>query len=266
MPIDRKQADRIRVAVVVPVYTAALGAAEQIAARQCVTVLNRHPTFVIAPEGLDVRGLPFLGQLPVETFARRFFDGFAGYNSLMLSPSFYERFLKLGYDYILIHQLDAFVFDDRVMEWCAKGYDYVGAPWAGISIPGLVWNSSRKEFVRKIPAFLKLLLRGKLNYAVGNGGLSLRRTESCIRYLQELIASGLTPKFNEDLFWLLEVVSRYRAFRTPGWQEALGFAFEMNPARCFELNRGKLPFGCHAWHKHDADFWRPIFARLGYAI
>jgi hypothetical protein len=36
-----------------------------------------------------------------------------------LSASFYERFLDTKY--ILIYQLDAFVFKDELQEWCDKG-------------------------------------------------------------------------------------------------------------------------------------------------
>lgn len=45
----------------------------------------------------------------------------------MLSAEFYERFL--AWDYILLCQTDAFVFRDELADWCARGYDYIGAPW-----------------------------------------------------------------------------------------------------------------------------------------
>ena len=38
----------------------------------------------------------------------------------------YSRFEK--YEYMLIYQLDAFVFSDRLMEFVEAGYDYIGAP------------------------------------------------------------------------------------------------------------------------------------------
>jgi hypothetical protein len=39
----------------------------------------------------------------------------------MKSKQFYERFV--AYDYMLIYQLDAYVFKDELDDWSAKGYD-----------------------------------------------------------------------------------------------------------------------------------------------
>lgn len=60
-------------------------------------------------------------------FPDTYFKGIAGYNRLMMSPEFYETFAQ--WEYILIYQTDAWVFSDRLSEWCSKGYDYIGAPW-----------------------------------------------------------------------------------------------------------------------------------------
>ena len=47
--------------------------------------------------------------------------------NLMLSPFFYESFLD--FKYVLIHQLDVFIFKDELNYWCNQNYDYIGAPW-----------------------------------------------------------------------------------------------------------------------------------------
>lgn len=44
----------------------------------------------------------------------------------MLEADFYRRFGK--YKYMLIYQLDAFVFSDKLLDFCEMGYDYIGAP------------------------------------------------------------------------------------------------------------------------------------------
>ncbi len=43
----------------------------------------------------------------------------------MMDNTFYKQFLN--YEYILIYQLDAFVFKDE-LNYCSQGIDYVGAP------------------------------------------------------------------------------------------------------------------------------------------
>ena len=46
----------------------------------------------------------------------------------------------------------------------------------------------------------------------------------------------------------------------------LSFAFDLNPSQCFERNNEKLPFGCHAWHRFENDFWKPIIDSYGYEM
>ncbi|MCK5681152.1 hypothetical protein KAI46_10130 [bacterium] len=49
------------------------------------------------------------------------------YNKLLVFPGFWDAFPS--FEYMLIAQLDAFVFRDNLDEWCRKGYAYIGAPW-----------------------------------------------------------------------------------------------------------------------------------------
>ena len=46
-------------------------------------------------------------------------------------------------------------------------------------------------------------------------------------------------------------------FRIPPAHVAVAFAFEGEPRFCLEQNGGRLPFGCHKWRAHDAEFWKP---------
>ena len=46
---------------------------------------------------------------------------------MLLTADFYRRFTD--YEYILIHQLDVFLFEDKLLEFCDMGYDYIGAPY-----------------------------------------------------------------------------------------------------------------------------------------
>ena len=48
------------------------------------------------------------------------------YSDYVLSSEFYDTFK--AYDYMLLYQLDAFVFEDRLMEFWELKYDYIGAP------------------------------------------------------------------------------------------------------------------------------------------
>ena len=110
----------------------------------------------------------------------------------MLSFNFYESFLD--YKYILIYQLDAFVFKDDLIFWCNKNYDYVGAPWiASIS------NNPFTLLLNKISSIFdskEKKERKKIFFKVGNGGFSLRKVASHYqiskeneKYIKELLIS-----------------------------------------------------------------------------
>lgn len=92
----------------------------------------------------------------VRYFNEQYFDSVKSYNELMLSVDFYRSFRE--YQYMLIYQLDAFVFEDQLEYWCNKGYDYIGAPWI----------KANKKF----------------HPTCGNGGFSLRKIDSFIQLLE----------------------------------------------------------------------------------
>jgi hypothetical protein len=79
-----------------------------------------------------------------------------------VSEEFYRAFAE--YEYILVYQLDCLVFSSNLEEWCGAGWDYVGAPW---------FKNYREDTTEGF-------------WAVGNGGLSLRRVGRAL----EVLGSG----------------------------------------------------------------------------
>jgi hypothetical protein len=244
----------MKAAVVVPVWRPTLTADEAFSLRRCLSVLRAHAVTLVAPEGLATGALAPAGAAPaIERFAPEYFAGIGGYNRLMLSSDFYRRFAS--FDYVLVHQLDAFVFEDRLADWCARGYDYVGAPWVGKTWPQEM-TPMKRRFLRAVTSPRR---------RVGNGGFSLRKVSSFLRATDRLRPLLRRWPSNEDLFW--SVVARQLAsLRIPLAAEALSFSFELEPRLCFERLGRTLPFGCHAWPRYDADFWREVFASLGEAV
>ena len=163
-----------------------------------------------------------------------------GYSSLLMSPDFYEKFTN--YKYILIAQLDTFIFRDELLGWIDKNYDYVGAPWT-FDVRKI---KHVKEILPKSYRYRKLFPLLHKNYLVGNGGLSLRKVDKFIKVLKENVEKideyqnknyqfakkGEETAFNEDKFWSLYVPQIVSDFKIPGFQEALKFAFEVNPRMC----------------------------------
>lgn len=265
--------------VVIPIYKSYPSKNDQISITQCCKVLGTHSITLIKPYSLNPA--PYLStsvQFNVEPFDDAFFQDVRGYNRLMLSDEFYKRFLHKKY--ILIYQLDAFVFKDELNSWCNKGYDYVGAPWLDLVNPG-------KKLSEKIQ-FAKLALEEykhntkqpgsilptdiQFYNRVGNGGFSLRNVEKfytiCEERKEEIAYYNQNSEhhyFNEDVFWSLEVNRKSEILKIPDYKTALRFSFEQQPACALKKMKGELPFGCHAWDLFP-EFWNPIFQKEGYII
>lgn len=267
------------VCVVIPVYKPTLTPYERIALTQCMRVLARYPIWLAKPHSLDVSAFTTeFPQLRVQAFDDPFFTDIQAYNRLMLSTGFYEAFGQ--FEYMLIHQLDAFVFADELSDWCRQGYDYVGAPWLR-DRDFYNWRDELDFTIRRRIAIWFDLKNADgvtprqitgLN-GVGNGGFSLRRIPALLRALRKRSGKLNTYEqnslyqYNEDVFFGIEVNRRWPLLRIPDFRTAMGFAVEFYPERAISVyNRGKLPFGCHAWDIHGTDYWRPVFARFGYDI
>jgi hypothetical protein len=240
--------------VVVPVYKAKPNALEKVSWDRCLQVFAKTPIALIAPEGLDLTAyLPPQHQeahpLHVVRFDPGFFPSSTTYSRLLLSPLFYRTFLS--YEFILIYQLDGFVFRDELADWCARGYDYVGAPWVDVdwlAEARHAWPPETRDNV------------------VGNGGFSLRRVAPALKLLTDMPEVAERWGGNEDQFWAFWAPA-YTPFNIPQLEEALAFSFETSPERAFALNGSKLPFGCHAWSHDDViEFWRPVLKGCGYEV
>lgn len=265
----------IKVLTGVPVYKRSLNLYETISLDSIKSKLGEHDIFFFAPDGLVTDYLDEKDRMVY--FDKHYFNDIDGYNQLLTSINFYSHFKE--YDYILIAQLDTFIFKDELLKWCQKEYDYIGAPWMFevsdfIHLRDYLPLFHKTRFLR----ILRILTRKK--NLVGNGGLSLRKIKTFIEFLsaypyklleyKETMSSwkdkGIDVAFNEDAFWALYVPTVYKDFSVAPFRDALKFSFETSPELCFKKNNGILPFGCHAWDKHGTDFWRRIFKELGKEI
>ena len=240
-------------------YKNHLSETEELSLSQCLKVLGTHRIVLVQPENLDTSDL--LKRHPgleSERFPPEYFAGRDGYNKMMLAADFYARFLDV--EYVLIHQLDAFVFRDELGEWCSRGYDYIGAPW----LPPVRLVDRMGELL-KSPA--KRKRHARKYCAVGNGGFSLRKVRSFLNITkvhasdirQHLSKEGHASAAYEDVFWGIVAGGLDPNFRVPSHLEALRFAIDHRPATALQLNGGKLPFGCHGFEKRRVKrFWKPL--------
>lgn len=260
--------DNIRNIVVIPLYQSSPDEWEKMSFEQCCRILGVHPICIVTHHGVNIEQYQTLAskygvQILKEEFDASFFASIAGYNRLMLNKHFYKCFAK--YEYMLVYQLDAWVFRDELDDWCNKGYDYIGAPWIEKDENG------------------NIKLAG-----VGNGGFSLRRTQHFIDVLslKGPVRSGkqlhLKPSIKnkvynffyslgyqntltyykqdetlfEDIFLSIFLADTKLRAMTPDAETACYFAFEQAPSYLYSKTK-QLPFGCHAWKKYEYDsFWK----------
>jgi len=208
---------------------------------------------LVVPEGIDTSAYHRLGdnftevRVPVSWQA-----SLKAYNKMKCSSEFYERFQ--GYSHMLTYELDAYAFRDELDFWCAKSFDYIGAPWF-------------EKFSSATPTSPMT--------AVGNSGFSLRRISSCLavtRFWEEALEAlnrpgvallaklpldrlKLLQSVAEDVFWSRHAKVALPDFSVATLDEARRFSFEVNPGVLYEMNGRELPFGCHKWFAYDPAFW-----------
>lgn len=256
--------------IVIPIYKQSPDEIESASFVRCFHILKKYPIRLITYKSFNVSNYQRLVDAPLEIiyFDKTFFESISGYNSLLKQHKFYLEFKQ--YDYMLIYQLDAWVFNDSLSEWCNKGYDYIGAPWF-------------EDFGDQA--------NGKKLWKVGNGGFSLRRISKFLKvtrpYLhyettREIITHdyhGLKSMFfcvakmlgyhntvgyykkkhitvNEDYYFTVnsEAYANIR-LSVPDVFEAASFSMERSPRYLYN-KIGALPLGCHAFIKNEWDFWK----------
>lgn len=259
-----------KAAVIIPIYKKEPTSTEITSIEQTTNVLKNFAIFFVCPNSLDTTKYERF-KAEFEKFDDKYFKNLRSYSILMLKKEFYERFSN--FEFVLICQPDAYVFEDKLDYWCDKGFDCIGAPWFE-GFNNATENSKMLDFV-------------------GNGGFSLRKTKSMLQIStpeifrktfreifeentkKKLISNILQiPKilffyavqfvnptiFNKSIYedWLIATKAQklMPEFKFPSATEAAKFSFEQFPEKLYEQTGGELPFGCHAFAKYNPEFWR----------
>lgn len=247
-----------QVIIVIPIYCD-MSHTERISLERCISVLGRYPINLLHPVSYSVAPIieQYGSQADISETAMddRHFKSVQTYSDLLLSTFFYDCYAD--YEFMLICQLDAYVFRDELQQWLDSGYDYVGAPWIPTEYYwkrtyGMLHQRIRRLFpvdVCHIPHCFKY-------FAVGNGGFSLRN----IQKIRQVVADDREIidrcHYYED-WYISQVATRTHDIRIPDWRTALRFSFEQSLSHCYALNNRQLPFGCHYWNspKKYKRFW-----------
>lgn len=223
---------RDKCCVVVPVYRKNPVFFEQASLIQCVRVLGKERDIcLVAPFGLDLSEYTALCpgfKFRVKRLAKDFFTDINSYNQLCKRWEFYSSFKD--YQYILIYQLDCWVFEDNLEYFMSLDYDYIGAPWLTI-------EDNKITSVK-----------------CGNGGFSLRRVDKLEMVCKDNMDSIEDTSINEDVFFCEKCSDQLKICPVEVGRE---FSFEVGPSLFFKMNNNKLPMGCHKPFLFEFNtFWK----------
>lgn len=233
--------ENIRPLVLIPLHKSEPSANEVISLVQCARVFKNRDIAILCPDNISLEHyktyFPSFEKITVDPF---WMASVRSYNKLMSSPWIWTQCDQ--YSHLLIHEPDAIALRDDLDYWCLRNYDYIGAPW----LEG--WDFAKPD--------ANII-------AVGNFGFSLHRLD----FHRALLSSGVNTHWfnylgNCDLFWSFEASKHYQMSIAP-FEEAVQFAWEAAPARCYEISGKVTPFGIHAWARYDLDFVKPFLEEAG---
>ena len=256
--------------IVIPVYKETLDCVEQISLNRLkkVLILDKIPpqihwddmdpvpdVYLVYPKGMNISNYEKIYnwstfKLLKKEYDPKFFKSTATYSQLCISYDFYKDFDE--YEYILIYQLDCYLFKDEIFKWCNKGYDYIGGP---IISTDCGWDTVKESRKGK-----------EWKPYVGNGGFSLRK----ISTFKEITNPNgeLRKKYNltdevlknvkfEDKYFCNDLYNYYE-LEIPDWKEAMEFGLDMSVDVIYNYFHWKgEPMGIHSVDK-NIRWWKNV--------
>jgi hypothetical protein len=239
--------------LVTPTHKAKITEVEHLMLRHSLNLHRNVDHFFCVPDNIDVS---YLSQNFPESIILKMssenFESLQSYNRLLLDSGFYRMFQ--GFTYLAILQLDSVLLKkiDSVID---MNFDYVGAPWRKnirVSIFNHRMHGNNK----------RLMWLPYRNVQVGNGGLSIRRTESMIDLTEKIIATSfardaLSGYQNED--FVISYMCRKLNLKVPNplLAESI-FIEEYLSAKSRQIE----PYGYHALEKFDSEKYADLARKL----
>lgn len=225
--------------ILVPIYQSHLSEDEKLTLDRVCHIMDKHPVLFLAPEHmrgfLTGKGYDAI-YVPDECMNSRL-----SYNRLFLDADFYLKFKD--YEYILVCQLDVFVFHDKLDEFCGLGYDYIGAP-----------------------SVLRRNDCGMYELYGGNGGFSLRKVKGIRKLLMNHAEEVASWTGLEDEYFSYCGEQYENEFRVAPFHIAKTFAFDRFARYMYRANNFELPMAKHAWLIYDVAFTQTLLDDAGISL
>lgn len=216
-------------AVVIPIYKTWLKLSdfEHDSFVQGMKILQNRDIYAVCPESLDMSGYEAYG-VQIRRIDDRWFIDRESYSELCKKVWFYEMFKD--YDYMMIYQLDAWIFEDRLDYFMNMGYDWYGAPH--------LFKDG-----------------GPTN---GNGGFNLRRISKMIEVCSK-VTDFTGMHWSEDIMFTRDL-KHY--FDIAPVEIAFQFSFQRRAKVGYAINGKVLPMGCHRCEYFSRQWWARFIPAL----
>lgn len=264
------------VTIVVPIYKVKPNKFEEISFYQMSKVLINYKFSLITYKDLEIKYYTKIllnngNHFEIIYFNKEYFNDINGYNRLLKLKDFYFSFKN--FEYILISQLDVYIFKDELIEWCDKNFDYIGSPLFYINKKSIIksidiYNGGVS--LRKVNSFLKLYFLNCNNFIFTTFKDKVFRywmystKPNILKIAARLLGIKNTYYYcykqsNEDYFWSILGKKRLN-FKLPKFEESIKFAIEKDPKEAMKFIE-ELPFACHAWQRYDLEYLNNLISQ-----
>ena len=219
--------DNKKCVVVIPAYRQDPKFLEKESLKQVVTILgSKYELVLVCPTALNIDTYNKIADYDFSVLRCNsdFFKSQKTYSDLCEMWQFYNAFSE--YEFMLIYQLDAWIFEDKIDYFIEKGYDYIGAP--------------------------HLITNEKMLGENGNGGFCLRRIKPFLEVTKKTDFTKHT-RWLEDCAFTKELKDNFNLAPIELCRE---FSFQEIPHVQYERNGNRLPMGCHAFMRFNEAFWK----------
>lgn len=153
------------VCIIIPTHKEVLTGNDEKSFLQTLNIFKNKDIKLIIPNNIS-DNFYIKYDIEIIKLSSEWFKSPSAYNAMCCEKEFYELFRD--YKYVLICQTDAWVFKDNLDYFIGLDCDYYGAPWP------------------------------QNHNLIGNGGLSLRKTEKMIEICEKYTYDG---RVNEDIWF-----------------------------------------------------------------
>lgn len=261
----------MNVAIIIPIYKFNLSEAELVSIYRAKLIYSKRDIYFLLPNKFKNFKFDFISEINENIIyvADYYLSGIIGYNRLLFDINFYKKFIN--FSYILICQIDVFVFKDDLDFWMSKNYSNIGAPILDLKFHDIKYKKGNNGgfCLRSVNCCISILSKKKIQFCTL--GALWKCENTVIMKIYRVIYNGLIfnyrkkpflPVLNEDIFWSAIVPSMYSCFKIPTLNESIKFAFDSNPRYFFYLNNNQIPSAIHAWGKYDIEFVQRLIDNL----